>query len=945
MPPAVRLMLIAGWLLLLAFGLRAATGAGGPRIHAVFTEWLYPCLYLLAAVVCLVRARRIAAQRAPWILLGVGIALWGAGFVYYDVFLADDAALRHPNLSDVLWLAIYPLGFAALVALLRACSNGAHRTVWLDAATGALALSALAWSINDPIASVAGASAATIATNIAFPLGDLLLLGPIVAVFAATDRRLAPAVLLTAAAFSICVAADFVYFHKSSTGTYSRGGLLDVSWPAASLLIAEAAWRWRRAGAPSAASRGVAMVLPALFSLLAVAVLAYTSVRLDVITAIFAAGALVAAVIRMVTSVADARRLQSEAASAAALVAAQNDVLELVASGAPLADVLELLVRTLEREADGARASIWLLDRATGRLVHGAAPSLDRAYTVAISTTEPGGDARSCVTAPLRGQDVVSTDVERDPRWAANRELARQQGIRACWSSPILSSDREVLGTLALHYAEPRGPSERERSLVHSATHLAGIAIERQRADERLAYQALHDPLTDLPNRVLFLDRLDRALAHLARRPATVAVLFLDVDDFKSVNDSFGHSEGDVLLRELAPRLQSALRASDTLARFGGDEFAVLCEGLQHRDDALEVAERLRDALRQPVTLGGREHYVSASVGIAVAQSPHARSEALLRDADAAMYVAKERSRGRHEVFDERLRGRTLERLRVDNALRGAVERGEMRLAYQPLVSLEDGRMCGVEALVRWTHPELGPVPPDRFITAAERNGLIVGIGTWVLEEACRQAVAWRRGHGDGTALEVSVNVSAHQLTEPHFAAVVEGALERAGASPHELALELTESALIRTAQLPLAALETLRSLGVRVALDDFGTGYSSLSYLERFPLDALKIDRGFVKALDERPATEAIFSAIVAMGDALGLDVVAEGIENADQLERVRAAGCRIAQGYHFAPPAGPEAIEELLRSGFGSPAPAGTRPNGHRPALERGRVPSKTR
>jgi diguanylate cyclase (GGDEF)-like protein len=396
-----------------------------------------------------------------------------------------------------------------------------------------------------------------------------------------------------------------------------------------------------------------------------------------------------------------------------------------------------------------------------------------------------------------------------------------------------------------------------------------------------------------------------------------VAVLFLDLDNFKAVNDTLGHGAGDELLRALSPRLQGALRASDTLARLGGDEFAVLCEDVRD-GGAARVAERLAAALAAPVPAGGAEHHITASIGIAVAVAggEPATPETLLRNADTAMYRAKERGRARFELFDRRLREETLRRLHIESGLRTAVERGELRLDYQPLVALPGGELRGVEALLRWDTPDEGELPPAEFIPAAEQSGLIVPIGTWVLEEACRQAARWRRARPDAPP-PISVNVSALQVVQPDFAAVVRRALAQAGTPPELLCLELTETVLMEAGAATLQTLAAVRALGVRVMLDDFGTGYSALHYLEHIPLDGLKVDRSFVGGLGSRPQSAAIYSAVVAMAAALGLPVIAEGIETAGQAARLRELGCGLGQGFHFSRPVPATEIDALLAAG----------------------------
>ena len=498
------------------------------------------------------------------------------------------------------------------------------------------------------------------------------------------------------------------------------------------------------------------------------------------------------------------------------------------------------------------------------------------------------------------GEPALATHVPADD------ERARRAGLQVGVAVPVLA-DREVVAVLELFNVSEGGDDRRVLGLVAAVASQLGTVIERKRAQERLAHQALHDPLTELPNRALFLDRLALGLARLRRRPSSMAVLFADVDRFKVVNDSLGHDTGDRLLVELARRLRDVLRPGDTLARFGGDEFAVLCEEVPEGNVA-GIADRMMDALGEPFLVAGREVFVSMSVGIAVADDAHQRPEALLRDADAAMYLAKDRGRARFEIFDEAMRSQSTERLLLENALRRAPERGELRALYQPIVRLADGAMIAAEALVRWDHPERGLLEAAQFVPLAEETGIIVPIGAWVLEEACRQAASWS---GDGTVPAVSVNLSARQLSRPELVDVVGEALAASGLDPDRLWLEITESVLMEDAGTAVDALGRLRALGVHLCVDDFGTGYSSLAYLRRFPVDALKVDRSFVAGLGEDPEDSAIVEAVVSMAHSLRLSVVAEGVETDEQLARLRDLGCELAQGFYFAAPVPSSALD----------------------------------
>jgi diguanylate cyclase (GGDEF)-like protein/PAS domain S-box-containing protein len=431
---------------------------------------------------------------------------------------------------------------------------------------------------------------------------------------------------------------------------------------------------------------------------------------------------------------------------------------------------------------------------------------------------------------------------------------------------------------------------------------------ERRALRERLAYAAIHDPLTALPNRELFMDRLEMTLRRANRGQHQVAVMFLDLDRFKLINDSLGHDVGDRILCTVADRLSAVMRDSDTLARFGGDEFTVLCGEVSDETDALEVAQRLVRAMGEPVALATGEVFVSLSVGIALSGTRPQSGAELLRNADVAMYRAKERGPARIEVYATDTEQRVVSRLRTSNELHRALERDELELHYQPVVELKSQTLVGMEALVRWRHPTRGLLLPYEFIALAEDSGLIAPLGAWVLNEACRQTAAWvaarKNSEQEPARLTISVNVSALQLAEAGFPGQVAAAIESSGLDPDRLWLEITESALMRDADEAVTILRSLRDLGLHVEIDDFGTGYSSLSYLRRFPVETLKIDRSFVDDLDERSENAAIVRAIVGLGDSLGLAIVAEGVERPVQATRLQALGCQFAQGYLFGKP-----------------------------------------
>ncbi len=441
---------------------------------------------------------------------------------------------------------------------------------------------------------------------------------------------------------------------------------------------------------------------------------------------------------------------------------------------------------------------------------------------------------------------------------------------------------------------------------------LAHHMLRRRAAEARLLHQAYHDPLTELPNRALFLDRLTQALARASRRGEPLAILFLDLDRFKLVNDSLGHAVGDRLLIAVGERLRDCVRPGDTVARLGGDEFTILLDGLADRTEAEAMVAAVASALETPFALAGREAAVTASIGVAFAGEEHGRPEDLLRDADVALYRAKQRGKACHAIFEGSMRSGLRERVALEADLRRALDGRALTLAYQPIVALATGHLVTVEALARWDHPERGPIPPSEFIAVAEDAGLIGALGRWALEEACVQGRAWVERLPE--PLAVSVNLSARQFQEPGLVEAVAGLVQMAGLTPGQLQLEITESAVMSDLEAAVRTLRQLKGLGTRIALDDFGTGYSSLSYLRRLPIDVLKIDRSFIGGLERDAGDAAIVEAMLAVARAMGLTVVAEGVETAGQVARLRELGCDLGQGFYFGAPQPAAAIETLL-------------------------------
>jgi diguanylate cyclase (GGDEF)-like protein/PAS domain S-box-containing protein len=605
----------------------------------------------------------------------------------------------------------------------------------------------------------------------------------------------------------------------------------------------------------------------------------------------------------------------TERRQADALRDGQAEILEMIALSAQLDAILDRLVRLVESQLSGLYVSILLLDPDGLHLRNGVAPSLAPDYSKSVDGIRIGPDAGSCGTAVYRRETVIVADIARDPLWDSYRELALPYGYRSCWSMPILSHQDQVLGTFATYSMTTRGPTSVETRLIEAATRIAGIAIERKLAEDRIHFMANHDALTGLPNRVLLKDRLTQALLFAERYDRWATVAFVDLDNFKMINDSLGHSAGDELLKAVASRMVACVRATDTVVRLGGDEFVILLFDQPPGADGISATvQKIQSAIAEPFQIDGRALRVTSSIGVANYPNDGVEADMLLANADSAMYRAKEIGRDNFQFYKPELNTKIHEKFLLQEELRNAVPRGELVLHYQPQVDLRTGRIFAVEALIRWNHPAQGLMSPIKFIPLAEETGLISSIGEWVLHEACRQNRAWQ--DAGLPPISVSVNVSARQFRDRNLLDVVESALRESGLAAEFLELELTESLIMQDLDRAVETMRELQALGVQLSIDDFGTGYSSLSALKTFPVARLKIDRSFIDHLPNDEHDKAVAAAVISLGQKLNLRVVAEGVETDAQVAFLRDNNCDEMQGYHFSKPVVAAEIGPLLKA-----------------------------
>jgi diguanylate cyclase (GGDEF)-like protein/PAS domain S-box-containing protein len=969
-----------------------------------------------------------AKARLAWTLLLVGQALYVAGdfytYTYPDLL---GGTVGFPSPGDAIYLGVYPALFAGLMLLVRRRDPlRRDRAAIVDTLILTVGFALLSWVfLVAPNLHLSGLTALAKGVSVAYPLGDILLLGALIRFAVQVGSKKAAFYLLGVSVVAL-LTTDCAYNYALLVGTYNHQVIYDVGWVAYLSFWGAAAlhpsMRTLEQPSPNVRPR----LTPKRLTLLAFACLIAPGIRFfeeignpDLLVVIGASAVLFLFVLLRVSGLvrqeerATARELQLRKAGLALVEAVGR---------ASVNDDIALAAAEIVGPAAKVRLVLWTPEGAHVAASNGAgswdvpehavdwirANSVARQHVLGAPSSEPAfaalglGDAATTLVVRLsvreqeQGVLVVQSPVAVDPDVIDSLEALASQASLALeaaslaenlhrqksearfrslvahssdlitvidetgivtYQSPsvdrllgytvddvegtrfdrlLAEADRSRLAQMVS--GSPGAESEShtlECALRHhdgrwlhfqvqhtqllEDEHVHGIVLnsrdisERKAFEEQLAHQAFHDPVTDLANRALFADRVAHALRSTVRTGSLIAVMFIDLDDFKTVNDSLGHQAGDSILYEVARRLERAIRPADTVARFGGDEFAILLDGVSGSDEAAMIADRLLTELEGPCEIDGKQLYPRASIGICISDEDLLSQDAeeLLRNADVAMYMAKRDSKGRYRLFEPAMHERVVERLELRAELEQALALEQLEVYYQPVVRLAAGDHYGVEALLRWHHPTRGLISPAQFIPLAEETGLIVPIGKWVLEQACKQAVELHSRRPDAEPLRMSVNLSVKQLQSETVVEDVRSALETTGLAPASLVLEVTETVMLADADVAVSRLHDLKALGVRIAMDDFGTGYSSLSYLSRLPVDILKMDRSFLGGgIDNN----GLVAAIMAIGDRLNLEVVAEGIERPEQIESLQNLGFALGQGFLFGRPMPHASLEEYL-------------------------------
>ena len=607
------------------------------------------------------------------------------------------------------------------------------------------------------------------------------------------------------------------------------------------------------------------------------------------------------------------RDLSTQLQSRDQLSGLRSHALELVANGTPLKSTFHEMIEGVEREFPDMICSILLLDDAGETVVRCYGPSLPDSYNKALIGLEIGDGIGSCGTAAARAERVVVSDIFSHEYWTNFLPLAEQAQVKACWSEPILSSDGQVLGTFAIYHKEIRKPQEIEFRLIEQTAHLSSIAIERDRANKLIWQQANYDALTGLPNRELSAVHINVAISNAQRNQQSFALMFLDLDRFKEVNDTLGHDAGDLLLIEASKRIKSCVRASDSVARLGGDEFVILLNNVEGQQGVEKVASHIMQLLTDGFQLKADVAHISASIGITFYPQDGQTLDVLMKNADQAMYQAKESGRDRFSYFTQEMREEANERHLLSEDLRRAIKNDELVLYYQPIVDLTSGKIMVAEALVRWLHPTRGMLYPEDFIELSDDSGLTFPLTQWVINQASKQSIEWAQLNND--SFKVSVNTSLRQYTDNGRHSeqwLLE--LENNKTDVKHLIFEVSEQLLVEPSPPVISKIERLKKLGIELAIDDFGTGYSSLVHIKKLGIDYLKIDKQFIANVAATDDGKVLCEAIIAMTNKLGTKVVSEGIEQPQQLKILQEFGCELGQGYYLAYPLTAKALTERL-------------------------------
>ncbi|WP_305909634.1 EAL domain-containing protein [Methylomarinum sp. Ch1-1] len=592
-----------------------------------------------------------------------------------------------------------------------------------------------------------------------------------------------------------------------------------------------------------------------------------------------------------------------------ALLKIQRDIMERLTLGADHQSILDALCKTAEDMSAGAVASVMVFDESRSFLKVLAAPSMPADAISALNGLIPGPQAGSCGTAVYCNEPQYVCNTSDDPRWSKLRQFAFDFNICACWSNPVRINEQEPIGSFALSNFEPGQPSEFLRRLLETCAYIAGIVIKRQREESQLWKLAHYDPLTDLPNRSFFNNHLEYAIQIARRTRQKLALLFLDLDKFKDINDTQGHEAGDRVLQYIAQSIESCLRKGDTFARLGGDEFVVLIENLNDTELVTHICEKINNSFKSKFTLNDIDYPLSVSIGVSIFPDNGETAQILLRNADTAMYAAKKQGLGRYQFYQEALTQTVTDRLQLTAEIRQALVQQDFVIHYQPQYCHDNDKIVGAEALVRWRHADKGMIPPAEFIPVAEQSDLINELGIYVLKTACQQCLAWwKRGL---PRFSLAVNLSVNQL-RPGVAAEFQALLMEIGFPLANLELEVTESLIMKYED--LSELKALQALGIAIAMDDFGIGHSSLAQLKHLPISKLKIDRSFIKDIPAADNDMLIASTIISMGHSMGLKIVAEGVETAAQKSFLAEKGCDLLQGYLLSKPLPAEEFERLL-------------------------------